>query len=85
LSSENALDPVMLNTYLHKYRALTLLRPFLKCVIDKERYIYDRDMPHLSFEIDGVKVGDHMQAMIVNVKNALISCTIQNSKILGCK
>ena len=37
----------------------------LKCVVEKERYIYDRDMPHLSFEIEDVKVGDSLIGLIV--------------------
>jgi len=53
-------------------RALTLLNPSLKCSIDKERYIYDRDMPHLSYEIDDLKVGDYLQAMIVDVKGDIL-------------
>ena len=37
----------------------------LKFVVEKERYIYDRDMPHLSFEIEDVKVGDTLIGLIV--------------------
>jgi len=63
----------------------------ISCVIDKERYIYDREMPHMSYEIEEVKEGDRVNAMIV--ENCLYSkydfpslkLTIQNSKIIGCK
>ena len=30
------------------------LRPKVKCNIDKDRYIYDKEMPHLSYEIEEV-------------------------------
>ena len=57
----------------------------LPCIIDKDRYIYDRDMPHLSYEIDQVKQGDLIHAMVVDYIGSQLLLTIQNSKILGCK
>lgn len=35
------------------------------CIVDKDKYIYDRDMPHLSYEIEEVKPGDLLVGMIV--------------------
>ena len=52
--------------------------------MDKDRYIYDRDMPHLSYEVDDVKVGDHIIGMIVENAKGLLYLTLQNSKISGC-
>ena len=53
----------------------------IECIIEKERYIYDRDMPHLSYEIDEVKIGDILNAMIVETvvskdKKCSIYCTL---------
>ncbi len=43
-------------------------------------------MPHLSYEIDELKIGDHLTALIVdNEGDGKIKCSLQNSKILGCK
>ena len=47
-------------------------------------------MPHLSFEIDDVKVGDTLIGMIVDnrmdsIDNPRLVLTLQNSKIQGCK
>lgn len=76
-NSENALNLSQLNSFLHKHRTLTLIRPRIRCFIDKERYIYDRDMPHLSYEIDDLKIGDYLTAMIVaNEGDGKLSCTL---------
>lgn len=76
-NSENPLNIIQLNTFLHKHRSLTLIRPRIRCFIDKERYIYDRDMPHLSYEIDDIKNGDLIIAMIVENKgDGKLSCTL---------
>jgi hypothetical protein len=43
-------------------------------------------MPHLSYEIDELKVGDYLTAMIVeNDGTGLLKCSLLNSKILGSK
>jgi exosome complex RNA-binding protein Csl4 len=57
----------------------------LECIIDKDRYIYDRDMPHLSYDIDQVKQGDLVHALVVDYIGSKLLLTTQNSKILGCK
>ena len=76
-NSENALNLIQLNSFLRKHRTLYLIRPSIKCLIDKERYIYDRDMPHLSYEIDELKTGDYLTAMIVyNEGDGKLSCTL---------
>ena len=90
-NSENALNAFLLNSFLHKHRTLSLICPSIKCCIDKERYIYDRDMPHLSYEIDELKIGDYLTAMIVDNEGGdgdrgqQLKCSLQNSKILGSK
>jgi hypothetical protein len=43
-------------------------------------------MPHLSYEIDELKIGDYLTALIVdNEGNGELICSLQNSKILGSK
>lgn len=68
-----------------KHRALLLLNPDIQCVVEKDRYIYDKDMPHLSYEVDEVKVGDIMKGMVVEFADGKLYLTLQNSKIQGCK
>ena len=61
------------------------LAPKLPCVIDKDRYIYDKHMPHLQFDIEDVQVGDRLLGMIVDnrldKKDPCLVLTLQNSKI----
>jgi hypothetical protein len=48
-------------------------------------------MPHLSYEIDELKIGDYLTAMIVDNEGGdgdrgqQLKCSLQNSKILGSK
>ena len=48
----------------------------ITCIIDKERYIYDRDMPHLSYEIEDVKVGDRLIGMVVESSEHTLLVTL---------
>lgn len=42
------------------------MKPLIVGVFDKPRYIYDKEMPHLSYEIDDVQKGDCLIALIVD-------------------
>ena len=59
--------------------------PRMAVHIDKERYIYDREMPQISYEVDETAEGCLMKSMVVEVNKAEILATLQNSKIVGCK
>lgn len=76
-----------MNELLHQHRSLISLAPRITCILDKDRYIYDRDMPHLSYEIEEVKVGSLVTAMVVDTSTdyAKLFVTLQNSKLQGCK
>lgn len=83
--STKGLDPLILNQYLIRHRKLAESNPRILCAIEKDRYIYDRDMPHLSYEVQGVKPGDRLAGMIVETRPGLLLLTLQNSKITNCK
>lgn len=54
--------------------------------IDKDRYIYDREMPQMSYEIEEVAPGQIIKGLVVEVRRSNeIVVTVQNSKIVGCK
>ena len=59
--SQNSFEPLALS---QTAEALDGVKG-MHCVIDKERYIYDKDMPHLSYEIEDVRVGDRVVGMVV--------------------
>ena len=83
--SSKGLEPLILNQYLVRHRKLAETNPRILCVIEKDRYLYDRDMPHLSYEVQGVKIGDRLAGMIVESRSGQLLLTLQNSKIIGCK
>jgi hypothetical protein len=70
---------------LNAHAALTLFNPKITCIVDKDRYIYDKEMPHLSFEVDELNEGDLFTAMVVDFDREKLYLTLQNSKIQGCK
>lgn len=58
----------------------------IKCEISEQKYIYDKDIPHLSHLINKVKVGDTLNAMIVQNRldsksNPRLELSLRNSKI----
>ncbi len=58
----------------------------VKMVIEKDRYIYDgREMMHVAYEVEEVRVGDRVRAVIVETKkierDGEIACSLANSKI----
>lgn len=59
--------------------------PRVEVLVDKDRYIYDRDMPQMSYEIDEVRVGDCLKGMVVEASQKVLWVTLQNSKIVGCR
>lgn len=76
--------------HIHDLREFMLKKPLLIGALEKPRYIYDKDMPHLSYEIDEVHKGDCIIALIVDnrldsTSNPRLVLSIQNSKILRCK
>ncbi len=77
----------MLEEFLTAHRKIVEASPIsIRCVIDKDRYLYDSAMPHLSYEIDEVKVGSLLLGIIVenlldNNKHSCIKLTLQNSKL----
>lgn len=59
--------------------------PKVEVVVDKDRYIYDREMPQMSYEIEEVQVGDCLKGMVVEASHKVLWVTLQNSKIVGCR
>ena len=60
--------------------------PRVEVRIDKDRYIYDREMPQMSYEIEEVAAGQMIKGLVVEVRRSSeIVVTVQNSKIVGCK
>lgn len=67
--SSKGLNPKELNELLHQHRCLMTLAPSIECIVDKDRYIYDKDMPHLSFEVDDVREGSVMTALVADTSS----------------
>ena len=42
--------------------------PRVEVRIDKDRYIYDREMPQMSYEIEEVAAGQIMKGLVVGVR-----------------
>ncbi len=40
--------------------------PAVEVRCDKDRYIYDREMPQMAHEVEGVKRGDWLKGMVVD-------------------
>ena len=46
---------------------LMSLKPDIKVIIKKDRYIYDtKEMPHIAYDIDDLNEGDFMYVLIVD-------------------
>lgn len=35
-------------------------------MIDKDRYIYDKEMPHIAFDVEYIEKGDKINVLIVD-------------------
>ena len=70
-----------------RVRAIVGVRwPRVPVRIDKDRYIYDREMPQMSYEIEEVAPGQMFKGLVVEVRRSNeIVVSVQNSKIVGCK
>lgn len=75
------------DTFQERVRAIEGVSwPRVEVRIDKDRYIYDREMPQMSYEIEEVAAGQMMKGLVVEVRRSSeIVVTVQNSKIVGCK
>ena len=72
--------------YCWQIEELFKVKPKIFGLIDKTRYIYDKELPHISFEINELQVGDYLHALVV--ENRLDSnnfprlvLSLQNSKL----
>ena len=50
--------------------------PDVEVCVDKDRYIYDRDMPQMAYEIEEVKRGDWVKGMIVDATSRSLQVTL---------
>jgi hypothetical protein len=71
-----------------RFRAIEVVKwPRAAVRIDKDRYLYDREMPQMSYEIEEVAGGQMIKGLVVEVRRSyeIVVVTVQNSKIVGCK
>ena len=40
----------------------------VEVIVDKDRYIYDKEMPGIAGEIQDVRMGDRVRGMVVEAK-----------------
>ena len=57
----------------------------VEVIVDKDRYIYDKEMPGIAGEIQDVRMGDRVRGMVVEAKRWGLRVTLENSKIAGCR
>ena len=71
-----------------RFRAIEVVKwPRAAVRIDKDRYLYDREMPQMSYEIEEVAGGQMIKGLVVEVRRSyeIVVVTVHNSKIVGCK
>lgn len=84
----NPLNPKLLVEHLQNIKNLISLNPYVKVIIDKDRYLYDKDLPHFTFDSENLLIGDKVNILIIDdrkLREGIIYGSLANSKIQGCK
>ena len=62
----------------------------LKGIVEESKYVYDKDVPHLSYDIEVLEVNDRIDTLVVlnrldSKSNPRLVLSLKNSTIQGCK
>eukprot|EP00347_Sterkiella_histriomuscorum_P017412 403349474 len=85
LDPSNPLNPKYFEEHLQVLRELMNQNPKFKVLINKDRYLYDKDIPHLTFDCDLLKENDIINVLIVDdrklSKDGIVIGSIANINI----